>query len=225
MPQIITPCRYESGKKMLINDLGMEIYEFNPLPGDLEKTLPNYLELLKQKTGLDSLPKKEWQEGDVAKYPRLCLHSKCMLVDDKISFVGSYNLDPRSANLNTELSAVIIDEGFTKKLAEYMKKDIAAKNSWVVAKRKTILGVKQIYELISAVSNLGVEITGIDLWPRRFTSCYQLKPGAQEVHQSHQDFYENYYSVGNFPRVPFLGEKEILSRFFKAFGIALKPIL
>jgi len=212
-------------KKTLINDLGIEIYEFNPLPGDLMEILPNYSDLLKQKAGLTSLPEKEWQEGDVNKYPRICLHSKCMLVDDRIAFVGSYNLDPRSANLNTELSAVIIDKKFNEKLAKYIKADVAAKNSWVVAKRRSILGVKQIYELIAAVTDLGVEITGIDLWPRRFTSCYQLKPGAKEVHQSHKNFYENYYSVGNFPRVPFLGEKEILARFFKAFGIALKPIL
>lgn len=212
-------------KKMLINDLGIEIYEYNPLPGDLLKVLPDYSTLLKEKTGLDTLDKHQWQEGDVLKFPRLCLHSKCMLVDDNISFVGSYNLDPRSANLNTELSAVIIDKKFNRKLAELIAGDIAAKNSWVVARRKTILGVKQIYALISAISELGVKVTGIDLWPRRYTSCFQLKEGFPEVPLGHEDFYENYFSVGNFPRVPVLGEKEILARFFKAFGIALKPIL
>ena len=212
-------------KKLLVGDLGIEIYELNPLPGDLMKIMPNYSELLLQKAGLKSLSKEEWQKGDVSLYPRLCMHSKCMLVDENISFVGSYNMDPRSANLNTELSAVIIDEKFNRLLAEHIAKDIAARNSWVVAKRKTILGVKQIYSLISAIGNLGVKVTGLDLWPRRNTSCFQLKAGAEEVPIDHKDFYSNYFSVGNFPRVPILGEKEILTRFFKAFGIVLKPIL
>ena len=212
-------------KKVLINDLGVEVYEYNPMPGDLLRVLPNYSELLRVKAGLDSLTENQWHKGEVSEFTRLCLHSKCMLVDDTISFVGSYNMDPRSANLNTELSAVIIDKNFNQRLAQHIKTDIAARNSWVVAKRKTIIGLKQINSLISAISDLGGKVTGLDLWPRRYTSCFQLKKGAEEVGPGHKDFYENYYSVGNFPRVPLLGEKEILARFFKAFGIALKPIL
>ena len=35
------------------------------------------------------------------------LHAKLVVIDRKISFIGSMNLDPRSATLNTELGAVI----------------------------------------------------------------------------------------------------------------------
>ena len=74
--------------------------------------------------------------------PRLCLHSKCLLVDDNISFVGSYNLDPRSANLNTEVSVVIIDKKFNAILADILQQDMKARNSWVVASREKVIGLK-----------------------------------------------------------------------------------
>lgn len=34
------------------------------------------------------------------------LHTKAFLVDDKLGFVGSFNFDPRSANLNTEMGII-----------------------------------------------------------------------------------------------------------------------
>ncbi|MFW2176825.1 MULTISPECIES: phospholipase D family protein [unclassified Moraxella] len=37
------------------------------------------------------------------------LHTKAFAVDDKYTFIGSYNVDPRSANINTELGVVIAD--------------------------------------------------------------------------------------------------------------------
>lgn len=38
------------------------------------------------------------------------LHTKAFAVDDKLAFIGSYNIDPRSANINTELGAIIYDK-------------------------------------------------------------------------------------------------------------------
>ena len=35
-----------------------------------------------------------------------CLHSKVAVIDDRVLIVGSFNLDPRSEHLNTELAAV-----------------------------------------------------------------------------------------------------------------------
>jgi len=37
------------------------------------------------------------------------LHTKAFIVDDKEVFIGSFNFDPRSANLNTELGVIIRD--------------------------------------------------------------------------------------------------------------------
>jgi len=37
------------------------------------------------------------------------LHTKAFVVDDKETFIGSFNFDPRSANINTELGVIIRD--------------------------------------------------------------------------------------------------------------------
>src|SRR5690606_33208058 len=37
------------------------------------------------------------------------LHTKAFVVDDARGFVGSFNLDPRSANLNTEMGVLFDD--------------------------------------------------------------------------------------------------------------------
>ncbi|OBX60686.1 phospholipase [Moraxella osloensis] len=42
------------------------------------------------------------------------LHTKAFAVDDKYTFIGSYNVDPRSANINTELGVLIEDKDLAK---------------------------------------------------------------------------------------------------------------
>lgn len=44
------------------------------------------------------------------------LHAKMFAIDKKHVFIGSYNIDPRSANINTELGVVIIDEALATQL-------------------------------------------------------------------------------------------------------------
>ena len=58
------------------------------------------------------------------------LHSKTMVFDDNISWIGSFNLDPRSAYYNTENVAIFESADFAKKLREMIVKD--TKTSWRV---------------------------------------------------------------------------------------------
>lgn len=44
------------------------------------------------------------------------LHSKFMIVDDEITFIGSSNMDPRSFALNFEVSTFIVDRGMVSEL-------------------------------------------------------------------------------------------------------------
>ena len=46
------------------------------------------------------------------------LHTKAVAVDGAIAFVGSFNLDPRSAALNTEMGAFIRDPDLARKVAD-----------------------------------------------------------------------------------------------------------
>ena len=58
------------------------------------------------------------------------LHSKTIVVDDKISWIGSFNLDGRSAIYNTEVIAAFFNEDFAKLLREAMEKDMSEYISW-----------------------------------------------------------------------------------------------
>ena len=54
------------------------------------------------------------------------LHTKAFFVDDEESFIGSFNFDPRSANINTELGVIIYDPelaaGFAVRIDEALEK-------------------------------------------------------------------------------------------------------
>ena len=52
------------------------------------------------------------------------LHAKTFAVDDHQVFVGSYNVDPRSANINTEMGVIINDSELAKQLHEALSEDL-----------------------------------------------------------------------------------------------------
>jgi putative cardiolipin synthase len=62
----------------------------------------------------------------------LGLHAKTMVFDRKHTFVGSYNLDPRSNNLNTEMGLLVESESLARAVTESIENDMAAGNSWQV---------------------------------------------------------------------------------------------
>jgi cardiolipin synthase C len=76
------------------------------------------------------------------------LHSKSMVVDNEWSYVGSYNMDPRSRNLNTETGLIIQDTRVANRLTELIE-------------RRQQMGASEIVEG-RAVNNKGrhPELTG-----------------------------------------------------------------
>jgi putative cardiolipin synthase len=60
------------------------------------------------------------------------LHAKTMVFDRRITFVGSFNLDPRSVDLNSEMGLLVESEGLANAVADSIENDIAAGNSWQV---------------------------------------------------------------------------------------------
>lgn len=52
------------------------------------------------------------------------LHAKTFAVDDYQVFIGSYNVDPRSANINTEMGVIINDEELAKQLHSALSNDL-----------------------------------------------------------------------------------------------------
>lgn len=56
------------------------------------------------------------------------LHSKSAVIDGKVTLIGSYNLDPRSERLNTEIAVVVEDRGLAADLEASMERDL--RNAW-----------------------------------------------------------------------------------------------
>jgi len=53
-----------------------------------------------------------------------------MVVDDQITVIGTFNLDPRSANLNTECITIIDSEDIATSVLETMEIEFLPENAW-----------------------------------------------------------------------------------------------
>ena len=58
------------------------------------------------------------------------LHSKVLVFDRKITWIGSFNLDQRSHDLNTEVAVVVDSPELSAKLAEIINEDCLPTRSW-----------------------------------------------------------------------------------------------
>jgi putative cardiolipin synthase len=75
------------------------------------------------------LPQGLWYQ---VRPPYAALHSKVMVFDRKTVWIGTFNLDPRSVRLNTEIVAVIHSEQLSRQLAGAIVDDLSSKLSWRV---------------------------------------------------------------------------------------------
>jgi phosphatidylserine/phosphatidylglycerophosphate/cardiolipin synthase-like enzyme len=91
---------------------GVNIYEFKP----------DAAERMKIATG--AIQKK------LNYTPTFGLHAKSMVIDDYITVVGTFNLDPRSANLNTECFAISYSSAIAKGVLAGMQEEYKPENSW-----------------------------------------------------------------------------------------------
>jgi putative cardiolipin synthase len=58
------------------------------------------------------------------------LHSKVLVFDGQTAWIGSFNLDPRSHDLNTEVAVVVNSAELSAKLAESINEDRLPTRSW-----------------------------------------------------------------------------------------------
>ena len=198
-----------------VEDLKLQVHEFMPRPAALTELFPQY-PLMAQRAA------ERIQAGLQKRQPFLCLHAKSLVVDGRLAFVGSYNLDPRSEALNTEVGLLVEDEAFARELEAAIARDMRAENSWVIARRDIPLGFEVVNGLIDGVLSL----SPVDVWPIKNTSSFELRPGAVEVPPGDPAFYRNYRDAGPFPGAEgTLSNKEILTRLYKVFGSPLTPVL
>lgn len=198
---------------LYVDDLKLEIHEFKPQPDSLKTLFPGY----------DAIATVARAKDAKAPPPFMCIHAKSLVVDDRLAFIGSYNLDPRSENLNTEVGLVIEDETVARELRAEIEADMRPENSWMIGKRVLPLQLTALNALIDgALSNVPV----VDVWPIQNTTSFELRPGAREVPPESPAFQENYRDVGSFPGADgLLTQKEIITRLYKAVGSPLTPIM
>ena len=101
---------YASQRKRLLK-AGIEIYEYKPYPS-LRKTL------------LERYPRI------VETNPIFALHAKSLVIDNETIYIGTFNLDPRSANLNTEVGVLARNEQLARQLTASIEQDMRPENSW-----------------------------------------------------------------------------------------------
>ncbi|WP_406741448.1 phospholipase D family protein [Acinetobacter shaoyimingii] len=84
---------YAKYRKNLLKN-GVQLYEFLPALPEEYQNINNPEISKKSRVSLKGLS-------------RSSLHAKLMALDDKQVFIGSFNFDPRSANLNTEIGVIL----------------------------------------------------------------------------------------------------------------------
>lgn len=62
--------------------------------------------------------------------PIFAIHAKSMVIDDELIYIGTFNLDPRSANLNTEVGVLVESAKLAAQLTQSIERDMAPANSW-----------------------------------------------------------------------------------------------
>ncbi len=93
---------------------GIEVFEYQPAPAVQQKLIERYKAIEKET-------------------PTFAIHAKSMVIDHELLFVGTFNLDPRSANLNTEVGVFIRDKKLAREVEKSITLDMLPENSWNAA--------------------------------------------------------------------------------------------
>jgi len=109
---------------------------FNGYQRNRERLLEAGLNLYEYKP--DAKIRMDLMDGNLQKklnfVPIFGLHAKSMVVDDSISVVGTFNLDPRSANLNTECIIILYEPGINSSMKAIMLEELKPENAWRITK-------------------------------------------------------------------------------------------
>ncbi|MBI3897320.1 MAG: phospholipase D family protein [Gammaproteobacteria bacterium] len=101
---------YRNQRQQLL-EMGLEIYEYKPDP-ETQRQLMQH-----------AVPAND-------KSPVFALHAKTLVVDSKVVYVGTFNFDPRSENLNTEVGVIVHSAALAHTVETAIETDMRAGNSW-----------------------------------------------------------------------------------------------
>jgi putative cardiolipin synthase len=92
-------------------DAGMELYELRP-----------------------DATSVRWQVAPQGQNCITTLHSKVLVIDEQRAFVGSFNLDPRSAEINSEIGLLVDSPVFARQVKAILDNGIKPENAYHVTK-------------------------------------------------------------------------------------------
>ncbi len=95
-------------------EMGLQLYEYKPAPA-VQQQLVQRLSAVSRTA------------------PVFSLHAKTLVIDGKTVYIGTFNFDPRSQNLNTEVGVIIHDEALARAVEASIETDMAPGNSWNAA--------------------------------------------------------------------------------------------
>ncbi len=199
--------------------LGFRIYEFKPFPGDADELIARYSELSgdTDDDGYQRFGKAPLTSDGV----RVGMHAKSIVIDGKVTLIGSHNFDPRSDNYNTESGFIIYDRAVADLVRAAIIRDIQPQNSWTIAKRPR---TNFLHRANNAIADFSSVLPLFDFWPFRYSTSYEINSDCAPLKQADPGFYECYTAVGDFPAVD-LPLKTIYTRIVTAFGAGAVGIL
>lgn len=102
---------YQRNRKKIL-ETGVRIFEFRPDAAERSQIMTGELQ--------EKLDYK----------PIFGLHAKSMVIDGNTVVIGTFNLDPRSANLNTECLVIVRNQQIAKGVLLGMEKEFLPENAW-----------------------------------------------------------------------------------------------
>lgn len=104
---------YRNQRQYLLK-MGIEIFEYKPHPTNQHKVAQRITEN---------------EEPSI-----YAIHAKTMVIDEEIVYIGTFNFDPRSQNLNTEVGVIVHNSQLAAAVSAAIKTDMSSANSWNTAK-------------------------------------------------------------------------------------------
>ena len=207
-------------KKRYLTRYGFRIHEFKPFPGDAADFVADYAGLAggTNQDGYERYGRAPLLRGGV----RLGLHAKSLVIDDRIAMIGSHNFDPRSDDYNTESGFIVYDGAVAARVRAGILRNTEPRNAWIIARSKR--APKLIGKINNVIGDLSTALPLFDLWPFRYASSFELRPGCEPSYPGDPGFRECHEDVGDFPEVD-LPLKTIYTRIVTAFGAGLVGIL
>ena len=105
-----------SKQRQALLDAGVDVYEFKPFPQIQQRIMHRF-------------------NIEHDQPPIFAIHAKTLVVDGETLFIGTFNLDPRSANLNTEVGILAADARLASQVEAAIREDMHSDNSWRVAEQ------------------------------------------------------------------------------------------